>query len=131
MWTETSEFWTFTGLALKGKYKLTYNLDDLGQEHTIGHILLEVLDEAFVAGFGKVMIGPICVDLQKKAQRQLQQSGQIPLQGQMQLLGPIFRCHSHCPAGAGKLVYSRAARAISIQCIVLARHSASRNGPVY
>lgn len=53
-------------LAVKGKYKLTYNLDDLGQEHAISHILLEVLDEAFVARFGEVMIGPIGVDLQNK-----------------------------------------------------------------
>lgn len=55
-----------TSLALRGKDGLTYNLDDLGQEHAIGHILLEVLDEAFVAGFSEVMIGPICVDLQRK-----------------------------------------------------------------
>lgn len=59
-----------SGLALKGKYELTYNLDDLGQEHAISHILLEVLDEAFVARFGEVMIGPIGVDLQKKKSTQ-------------------------------------------------------------
>lgn len=53
-------------LSLKRKDGLTYNLDDLGQEHAIGHILLEVLDEAFVAGFSEVMIGPIRVDLQRK-----------------------------------------------------------------
>lgn len=53
-------------LSLKGKGELTYNLDDLGQEHSVGHILLEVLDEAFVAGFSEVMIGPIRVDLQRK-----------------------------------------------------------------
>lgn len=53
-------------LSLKGKGELTYNLDDLGQEHSIGHILLEVLDEAFVAGFSEVMISPIRVDLQRK-----------------------------------------------------------------
>lgn len=89
-------------LAVKGKYKLTYNLDDLGQEHAISHILLEVLDEAFVARFGEVMIGPIGVDLQKKkAHRQLQESGQSPRQGQRQLRGPMPGCHSHCPAGTG------------------------------
>lgn len=53
-------------LAVRGKYELTYNLDDLSQEHTVSHILLEVLDEAFVARLGEVMIGPIGVDLQKK-----------------------------------------------------------------
>lgn len=53
-------------LAVRGKYELTYNLDDLSQEHTVSHILLEVLDEAFVARFGEVMIGPVGVDLQKK-----------------------------------------------------------------
>lgn len=118
-------------LSLKGKGELTYNLDDLGQEHSVAHILLEVLDEAFVAGFSEVMIGPIRVDLQKKAHRQLQESGQSPLQGQRQLLGPMLGCHSRFPAGTGKLANSGAARAINIQCIVRARHSASCNGPVY
>lgn len=118
-----------SGLALKGKYELTYNLDDLGQEHAISHILLEVLDEAFVARFGEVMIGPIGVDLQKKAHRQHQESGQSPLQGLRQLLGPMLGCHSHCPAGTVELENFRVARAINIQCIVLARHSASWDSP--
>lgn len=70
----SSAHWTFLDwlccnpLAYKGKYELTYNLDDLGQEHAIGHILLEVLDEAFVARFSEVMIGPIGVYLQKSTQ---------------------------------------------------------------
>lgn len=73
----TSLGWLYCNLlVLKGKYELTHNLDDLGQEYAISHILLEVLDETFVAGFGEVMIGPIRVDLQKKkeAHRQLQKS---------------------------------------------------------
>lgn len=49
--------------ALKEKYPLTHDLDDLSQEDTIGHILLEILDETFVARFGQIMIGPVRVDL--------------------------------------------------------------------
>lgn len=42
---------------------ICYNLDDLGQEDAIRHILLEILDETLVAGFGQIMIGPVRVDL--------------------------------------------------------------------
>lgn len=41
---------------------ICYNLDDLGQEDAIRHILLEILDETLVAGFGQIMIGPVRVD---------------------------------------------------------------------
>lgn len=56
------------GTPRLNEHALTHDLDDLGQEDAIGHILLEILDEPFVAGFGQIMIGPVRVDLQKSKQ---------------------------------------------------------------
>lgn len=42
---------------------LTYDLDDLCQQDSIGDILAQVLDETRTARLGQVVIGPVCVDL--------------------------------------------------------------------
>lgn len=44
----------------------TYDLDDLCQQDSIGDVLAQVLDEALTARFGQVVIGPVCVNLQKQ-----------------------------------------------------------------
>lgn len=116
-------------LAVKGKYELTYNLDDLGQEHAISHILLEVLDEAFVARFGEVMIGPIGVDLQKKSIQATSGIWAEPTTGSEATAGIHAWVPQSLPCWYWQLANSGAARAINIQGIVLARHSASCNSP--
>lgn len=42
---------------------LTYNLDDLGQQHSVCDVGLQVLDQALVSRLGEVVVGPVCVDL--------------------------------------------------------------------
>lgn len=42
---------------------LTYDLYDLSEKHSIRNIRLEVLDQALVSRLGKVVVGPVCVDL--------------------------------------------------------------------
>lgn len=44
---------------------LTDSLDDLGQKYPVWHVLLKVTDGVLVFGFLQVMIGPVCVYLQK------------------------------------------------------------------
>lgn len=45
---------------------LTDSFDDIRQQYTIRNILLKVRYIAFIASFLEVMIGPICVNLQKR-----------------------------------------------------------------
>lgn len=44
----------------------TYDLDDLCQQDSIGDVLAQVLDEARTARLGQVVIGPVCVNLQRQ-----------------------------------------------------------------
>lgn len=44
---------------------LTDGLDDLGQKYPVWDVLLKVTDGVLVFGFLQVMIGPVCVYLQK------------------------------------------------------------------
>jgi hypothetical protein len=89
--------------------------------------LLEVFDETFVARFGEIMIGPVCIDLQKSTQTT---SGiqSKPISGSEAAISPVLGCSSHRPTG--KL--SRASQHIKIQCIVQTQHSAhhSRLSPI-
>ena len=47
----------------------TYDLDDLCQQDSIGDVLAQVLDEAWTARLGQVVIGPVCVNLQQQNKR--------------------------------------------------------------
>lgn len=95
--------------------------------------MLEVLDEAFVAGFSEVMIGPIRVDLQRKHTGNFRNLGRAHcrVRGNCWDLGLGATVTFLLVPAIPNRANSGAARAINIQCIVLARHSASRNGPVY
>lgn len=46
---------------------LTDDLDDFSQQHSVRHVGLEVLDQTLVSRLGKVVVGPVRVDLQPDA----------------------------------------------------------------
>lgn len=46
---------------------LTDHLDDFSQQHSVGDVGLQVLDQTLVSGLGQVVVGPVGVDLQPDA----------------------------------------------------------------
>ncbi len=48
---------------------LTDNLDDLSQQHTVAHILLQVFNQPLVSRFGQVVIRPVSVDLSTRKEK--------------------------------------------------------------
>ncbi len=48
---------------------LTDNLDDLSQQHTVAHILLQVFNQPLVSRFGQVVVRPVSVDLSTRKEK--------------------------------------------------------------
>lgn len=50
---------------------LTYDLDDLGQQHSIRNVLLQILDQPLVARFCQVVVGPVSVNLLNRGREEV------------------------------------------------------------
>ncbi len=48
---------------------LTDNLDDLSQQHSVAHILLQVSNQPLVSRFGQVVVRPVRVDLSTRNEK--------------------------------------------------------------
>lgn len=50
---------------------LTYDLDDLGEQHPICNVLLQILDQPLVARFCQVVVGPVSVNLLNRGREEV------------------------------------------------------------
>lgn len=52
--------------GVKRVFILTYDLNDLRQQHAVCDVRLQVLDQPLVSRLGEVVVGPVRVDLRSR-----------------------------------------------------------------